>query len=236
MEGKIILIEDDASLGYLLSEYLKLKDYTVEWADNGRKGFDRILQNDYDLCILDVMMPEMDGFTLAAEIKKVKPLLPFLFLTAKSLKIDVIKGLSLGAEDYIKKPVEEEELVLRIKLILRRTGLQSSLPEKPVKPAKISLGHYSYHTENQELIFNDTVVRLTQRENELLLFLVKNQGRLCDRKEILNTLWGKPDYFNRKSMDVFISKLRKYLSGDPRISIENVHGKGFIFSIKTNQN
>lgn len=235
MEGNILLIEDDASLGYLLSEYLKFKDYAVEWADNGRKGLDFIDQNDYDLCILDVMMPEMDGFTLAAEIKKLKPSLPFLFLTAKSMKIDVIRGLSLGAEDYIKKPVDEEELVLRIKLILRRmarpAGVQSPDPHSPL----ISLGNYTFHTENQELILNDTITRLTSRENELLYYLVKNQGKLCDRKEILTTIWGKSDYFNRKSMDVFVSKLRKYLSGDPRINIENVHGKGFIFSVKSNQ-
>ncbi|MEZ4776336.1 MAG: response regulator transcription factor [Bacteroidia bacterium] len=234
MEGKILLIEDDASLGYLLSEYLKIKDYTVEWADNGRKGFELILQNHYDLCILDVMMPEMDGYTLAVEIKKNKPQLPFLFLTARSMKIDVIKGLSLGAEDYIKKPVDEEELLLRIKLILRRTGLQAQHPPSREDDQPVMLGNYAYHFKNQELTLDDTVVRLTTRENELLQFLVKNEGMLCDRKEILTTIWGKSDYFNRKSMDVFISKLRKYLSGDPRINIENVHGKGFIFSVKSN--
>ncbi|MEZ4825052.1 MAG: response regulator transcription factor [Bacteroidia bacterium] len=234
MEGKILLLEDDDSLGYLLSEYLRLKDFTVDWAGNGKKGLDLIHQKNYDLCILDVMMPEMDGFTLAAEIKKLKPSLPFLFLTAKSMKVDVIRGLSLGAEDYIKKPVDEEELVLRIKLILRRTALAARGAPPAVASPVLHLGSYIYHTENQELILNDTTTRLTGRENELLFYLVKNQGKLCDRKEILNTIWGKSDYFNRKSMDVFISRLRKYLSGDSRIQIENVHGKGFIFSVKSN--
>lgn len=227
MKNKILLVEDDTSLGYLLSEYLKFKGFEVDWKKNGVEGLLSIQEQHYDLCILDVMMPKMDGFELATKIKAVRSDLPFIFLTAKSLKIDVLKGLSMGAEDYIKKPVDEEELVLRIKIALRRNE------NDVAKTDNIDIGSYQYNLKNQQLITPSAqTIQLTTREHELLYFFVQNQGQLCDRKEILNRFWGNADYFNRKSMDVFMSKLRKYFSEDDRIVIENVRGKGFIFSVR----
>lgn len=225
MNNKILLVEDDPSLGYLLSEYLTFKGFEVDWKKNGSDGLKAIQQTTFDLCIFDVMMPQMDGFELAGEIKKINPSLPFIFLTSKSMKIDVLKGLSLGAEDYIKKPVDEEELVLRIEVVLRRS-------KNPVKNTGIiSVGKYSYHTKNQQLISPTQTIQLTIREHELLSFFLENQGQLCHRKEILNRFWDSADYFNRKSMDVFISKLRKYLAEDDTIELKNVHGKGFILEV-----
>ena len=225
MAKKILLVEDDSSLGYLLSEYLKLKGFEVEWRKNGHDGLLELQSTDFDLCIFDVMLPAMDGFELASKTRKAFPNLPFIFLTAKSLKIDTLKGLSLGAEDYIKKPVDEEELVLRIEIALRRNEI------KPPSAEKIKLGKYYFDFRNQQLESPTHNIQLTSRETDLLLFLVKNQGNLCYRKEILMQLWGNVDFFNRKSMDVYLSKLRKYLEEDASIQIKNVHGKGFIFSI-----
>lgn len=224
MKNKILLVEDDVSLGYLLSEYLKFKGFEVNWKKNGVEGLNELQQMNYDLCILDVMMPQMDGFELAKKIKTDYTNLPFIFLTAKSFKIDVLKGLSLGAEDYIKKPVDEEELVLRIEIALRRSKNNFNTSEIPI-------GKYYYNPKNQQLITPTQTIQLTIREHELLSFFIEHQGILCYRKEILNQFWGNADYFNRKSMDVFISKLRRYFSEDEAIQIKNVHGKGFIFTI-----
>lgn len=225
MGDKILLVEDDASLGYLLSEYLKFKGFDVDWRKNGVDGLKEIQRTSYDLCIFDVMMPQMDGFELASKTKIDNPNLPFIFLTAKSLKIDVLKGLSLGAEDYIKKPVDEEELVLRIQIALRRSR------NSVINSDKVLLGKYQFDRKNQQLITPTQTIQLTSRENELLAFFVKNQSVLCYRKEILKQIWGNADYFNRKSMDVFISKLRRYFAEDEAIQIKNVHGKGFIFDV-----
>ncbi|WP_158975800.1 response regulator transcription factor [Cellulophaga sp. L1A9] len=222
----ILLVEDDESLGYLLSEYLKMKGFKITWAKSGLEALKCIELDIFQLAILDVMMPEMDGFTLASKIKSQFTALPFIFLTAKSLKIDVLKGFSLGAVDYLKKPIDEEELVVRITILLSRLVPKDVIGIKLT--ATRSVGAYSFDVLNQQLKYGDTVVKLTSRETELLQFLVENKNQLCSHKDILVTIWGKNDYFNRKSLNVFISHLRKYLSQDTSIKIENIHRKGFV--------
>jgi DNA-binding response OmpR family regulator len=226
--NKIILLEDDETLGYLLTEYLKMNDFEIFWAKNGADCLKLLHQNDFDLAILDVMLPDIDGFEMAQKINAVYPDLSFLFLTARSLKIDVLKGFALGAVDYLKKPIDEEVLVVRIKALLSR------LPGKPqINKVNDSykLGDYDFNTLNQDLSYKDEKIPLTNRENQLLLYLVTHQNALCTHKEILTHLWGKNDYFNKKSLNVFITRLRKYFNKDLSIKIENVHNRGFVFKI-----
>ena len=180
-------------------------------------------QRRFDLLILDVMMPGMDGFTLGAEIHERFPEIPFLFLTAKSMKIDVLKGFSVGAVDYLKKPIDEEELVVRIETLLARLGTRD-----PGEVLDATLGRYIYDPQNQCLRFEGEELPLTTRENELLTYLVRHQNRLCSHGDILKRIWGRNDYFNRKSLNVFVTRLRKLLERDPRLRIDNVHGQGFI--------
>ncbi len=225
MTKKILLVEDDSTLGYILKEYLEMKDFSVTWTKNGLEGLQALAQSTFDLCILDVMMPEMDGFTMAKEAKILGHSIPLLFLTAKSLKVDVLKGFSLGADDYIIKPVEEEELVARIHAILKRST-STNIEETTL----FTIGNYEFDSSNQKLSYQGEDKYLTERESQVLKLLCINKGNLLSRKYVLQAIWGKSDYFNRRSMDVFISKLRKYLSKDDRIQIMNVHGSGFILS------
>ncbi|MBD0779823.1 response regulator transcription factor [Maribacter sp. ANRC-HE7] len=225
----ILLVEDDASLGYLLTEYLRMKDFDVIWEKEPTKVVDLIQSNKFDLAILDVMMVQMDGFTLAADIAKRYPDLPFIFLTARSLKVDVLKGFSLGALDYLKKPIDEEELVVRILALLDRLKRTS---DHAGENTIFNIGMYRLNSSTQELFFESEVIHLTSRESELLKYLASHPNELCGHKGILETLWGNNDYFNRKSLNVFITHLRKYLAHDPTLRIENVHGRGFI--LKTN--
>ena len=226
--NKIILLEDDVTLGYLLTEYLKMNAFEIFWAKNGTDCLKLLEQENFDLAILDVMLPDIDGFAMAQKINALYPDLAFLFLTARSLKIDVLKGFSLGAVDYLKKPIDEEVLVVRIKALLSR------LPGKPqINKVNDSykLGDYDFNTLNQDLSYKDEKIPLTNRENQLLLYLVTHQNALCTHKEILTHLWGKNDYFNKKSLNVFITRLRKYFNKDLSIKIENVHNRGFVFKI-----
>jgi DNA-binding response OmpR family regulator len=172
------------------------------------------------------MMPELDGFSLGAEIHERYPDIPFLFLTAKSMKIDVLKGFSVGAVDYLKKPIDEEELVVRIETLLTRLGGSSS-----EEVALSNLGSYQYDPQNQCLRFEGEEISLTTRENELLSYLIRHRNRLCTHADILKRIWGRNDYFNRKSLNVFITRLRKLLENDPNLKIENVHGQGFILRV-----
>ena len=224
-DPSILLVEDDQTLGYLLKEYLGMKGFEMTWTQNGVQALEKLIDHSYDLAILDVMMPEMDGFTLAKRITEEYPELPFIFLTARSLKIDVLKGFSLGAIDYLKKPVDEEELVVRIQNLLR---LVNTAPGEEVLPDSFDIGEYLYEPAELRLTFKGKEQRLTSRENELLHFLVKRMNRVCKHKDILNAIWGKSDYFNRKSLNVFITRLRKYLEDDPAVSLENVHNEGFV--------
>ncbi|SDF38119.1 response regulator transcription factor [Cellulophaga baltica] len=226
----ILLVEDDESLGYLLSEYLKMKNFLVTWVKSGLEAVAIIETDVFQLAILDVMMPEMDGYTLASKMKSQFPELPFLFLTARSLKIDVLKGFSLGAVDYLKKPIDEEELVVRINVLLDRLVPKENLSQE--SNTLLSIGGYKFDVTNQQLKYQDAVIKLTSREAELLQLLVENKNQLCSHKDILVRLWGKNDYFNRKSLNVFVSHLRKYLSYDSAIKLENIHRKGFILLVK----
>ncbi|HMC00229.1 MAG TPA: response regulator transcription factor [Flavobacteriaceae bacterium] len=228
IENKIILVEDDEALGYLLSEYLGMNNFNVSWTKTGTECLKMLMSNTFNLCILDVMLPDIDGFGLAKEIKDKYPSLPFIFLTARSLKIDVLKGFSLGAVDYLKKPIDEEELVVRINNLLSR--LQVPKPQKN-ESSILEVGSYTFNPKNQELVFNNEVTSLTKKENELLLYLIKHKNSLCTHRDILVSIWGKNDYFNKKSLNVFITHLRKHLKNDPSIKIENVHNQGFILKI-----
>ncbi len=230
MENKknILLVEDDDSLGYLLSEYLQIKGFGISWAKNGNLALQKLEKEKFDLAILDVMMPEMDGFTLAEKMKLIYPEIPFIFLSAKSLKIDVLKGFSKGAEDYLKKPIDEEELVIRINILLK--NLSNKETEISIKE-EIQFGKYYYKPMQQTLEFGDNKVSLTSRENELLRYLSSKPNEICTHQELLKNIWGTNDYFTRRSLNVFVSRLRKYLETEPSIKIENIHNTGFIFRI-----
>lgn len=222
----LLLVEDNETLGYILKEYLEMKNLQVTLERDGKAGLKAFKKHAYDLCILDVMMPEMDGFTLAAELRAIEPGIPIIFLTAKALKVDKLKGFNIGADDYIVKPVDEEELLARIKAILRRTKNGSDHP----KTLSYEIGDYQFDFSNQKLIRAGKEQILTEREAQLLRLLCENKGKLLSRRQVLNTLWNNNDYFTRRSMDVFISRLRKYLSEDPNIKINNVYGSGFILT------
>ncbi len=228
---KILLVEDDESLGYLLSEYLKIKNFDIIWSKNGTSALEILHRDYFDLIIIDVMMPEMDGFTLANIIKQQFTETPFIFLTARSLKIDVLKGFSLGAVDYLKKPIDEEELVVRLNTLLNTLSVKKLSSNNDQN--EFLIGDYVYNKDNSQLVYKaDVVQQLTFRENKLLNLLVLKQNELCSHKEILNNIWGKNDFFSKKSLNVFVSRLRKYLSSDSSIKIENIHNQGFILKIE----
>lgn len=223
---RVLLAEDDKSLGYVLQEYLTMNGYNVQLASDGKEGLKLYQRGAFDICILDIMMPIMDGFTLASEIRKMDEDIPIVFLTAKSLKVDKLKGFNVGADDYLVKPVDEEELSARIRAIVRR----SKKPEKQTGQV-YELGSYSFDYQNQRLSLGREQITITQKEAQILKALCDNEGNILDRNTALREMWGQSDYFNGRSMDVFISKLRKYLSKDPSISIQNVHGRGFILKV-----
>ena len=220
----LLLVEDNDTLGYVLREYLEMKGYQLSLAKDGRAGLNTFRKESFDLCILDVMMPEMDGFTLAEELRHLDPRVPIIFLTAKSLKVDKLKGFNLGADDYIVKPVDEEELVARIKAVLRRSV--NSVDQ----PISYQIGTYQFDYSNQKLTYQGKEQLLTEREAQLLRLLCQHKGRLLARRHVLKDIWNNNDYFTRRSMDVFISRLRKYLGKDENIKITNVYGSGFILT------
>ena len=219
---RILLVEDNQTLGYALKTYLEMHHFTVTLETDGLKGKEAFLNHTFDLCVVDVMMPEMDGFTLAEEIKRINLEVPLVFLTARSMKIDKLQGFQKGADDYIVKPVDEEELIARIRAILRRAG-----PRKHAQ-ALYTIGMLRFDLQSRRLVSAEESVVLTEKEAELLRMLCEKKNQLLDRKVALMELWGKVDYFNRRSMDVHMAKLRKYLALDAKISLTNVHGKGYI--------
>ncbi len=221
----ILLVEDSTDLGYLLSEYLRMKNFKISWFADGESALKNLDTVKYDLAILDITMPGMDGFALAEQIKERFPELPFLFLTARSLKVDVLKGFYIGAVDYLKKPIDEEELVIRIENLLSRMVVRTTAGEKATI---FKIGRYTFNVINQELMFENEALHLTTKESELLHYLVVRKNKLCSHKDILIKLWGANDYFNKKSLNVFITRLRKYLEMDDSLSIDNIHGQGFI--------
>jgi len=219
---RILLVEDNQTLGYALKTYLEMHHFTVTLETDGLKGKEAFLNHTFDLCVVDVMMPEMDGFTLAEEIKRINLEVPLVFLTARSMKIDKLQGFQKGADDYIVKPVDEEELIARIRAILRRAG-----PRKHAQ-ALYTIGTLQFDLQSRRLVSAEESVVLTEKEAELLRMLCEKKNQLLDRKVALMELWGKVDYFNRRSMDVHMAKLRKYLALDASISLTDVHGKGYI--------
>jgi DNA-binding response OmpR family regulator len=221
----ILLVEDDNSLGYILKEYLEMHSFTIVLAKDGEQGLQVFNRLHFDLCILDVMLPKKDGFTLAYEIKQLDENMPVIFLTSKALKIDKLKGFKLGADDYILKPVDEEELIARIEAVLRRANV---ITHK--ESATFTIGRYIFDYSNQTLIIGNKKQPVTAKEAAVLKLLCEHKGRILDRKNALKKLWGESDFFTRRSMDVFISHLRRYLSDDPSVEIKNVHGKGYVLN------
>lgn len=223
----ILLAEDDINLGQLLQTYLKTKGFEVSLAQNGKIAFEKFNKEQFDFCIFDVMMPEMDGFTLAKEIREIDKKIPILFLTAKSMKENKLEGFSIGADDYMTKPFQMEELLARINAILRRVVDNTNDENK-----ELSVGIIKYEPEFRILHLKDGEKKLTTKENQLLQLLVKNKNEILDRNATLRAIWGDDNYFNGRSMDVYIAKLRKTLKEDPSIEIMNVHGKGFKLIVK----
>jgi DNA-binding response OmpR family regulator len=220
----ILLVEDDANLGSLLQEYLIDKGFPTDLATDGQKGWQSFVDKEYDLCIFDVMMPKKDGFSLAKEVRMSGRDVPIIFLTAKSMKEDTMQGFRVGADDYVTKPFDREELLLRIEAILRRYKKQ---PDAPEESKVFHVGQYIFDYSHQQLSANDKSARLTSKESELLKLFCQNLNQPISRSFALKTIWGDDSYFNARSMDVYITKLRKYLREDPSIQIMNLHGEGF---------
>ncbi len=224
---KILLVEDDKNLGYILSECLSMKEFEVTWVKDGGEALTMLKKNPYALCILDVMLPSMDGFSLAEEITASAAKLPYIFLTAKNHKVDKLKGFKLGCDDYITKPVDEEELVARIHAVLKRTGR----PMEGTTANPIPFSRSVFHVATQLLEIEGSVLKMTSKESEMLLSLLNHRNTLLDRETALKKIWGSNDYFNRRSMDVIISRLRKHLAPDTGVKITNIHGKGYMLEI-----
>jgi DNA-binding response OmpR family regulator len=220
----LLLVEDDANLGSLLQEYLTDKGFPTDLATDGQKGWQCFVDKVYDLCIFDVMMPKKDGFSLAKEVRMSGRDVPIIFLTAKSMKEDTMQGFRVGADDYVTKPFDREELLLRIEAILRRYKKQ---PDSREDSKVYQIGQYQFDYSHQQLSANDKSARLTSKESELLRLFCQNLNQPISRSYALKTIWGDDSYFNARSMDVYITKLRKYLREDPSIQIMNLHGEGF---------
>jgi len=219
---KILLCEDDENLGMLLNEYLQTKGFETELCLDGEAGYKAFTSNSYDFCILDIMMPKKDGFSLAQDIRKLNSNVPILFLTAKTLKEDVLEGFKIGGDDYVTKPFSMEELLYRIEAILRRICVKKSRITSEYK-----LGKFTFDTQKQLLIIDGKVTKLTTKECELLTMLAQNANNILERNYALKTIWVEDNYFNARSMDVYITKLRKLLKDDPNVEIINIHGKGY---------
>ena len=226
---KILLVEDDNNFGSILRDYLTLHSYETTLAKNGIEGLEKFRKHNYDLCILDVMMPFKDGFSLASDIRAINDEVPLIFLTAKSLKEDVIKGFKIGADDYLIKPFDSEILLFKIKSIFKR---KISLKKATDNKVDYIFSSFRYNSKFRELQFkNDKPVTLSPKEGKLLTLMLDNMNDLTTREEALVKIWNDDNYFTSRSMDVYVTKIRKYLSKDPKIKIENIHGKGFKFSI-----
>jgi two-component system OmpR family response regulator len=231
MGYKILLVEDDMNFGDVLRSYLEMHDYDVTLATDGEAGYDAFKKGSYDLCITDVMMPKKDGFTLAKEIRSHNREMPIIFLTAKVLKEDVLEGFKIGADDYITKPFNSEELLFRIKAVLRRA---SKPEEDPENQREFVIGNYHFDYVLRTLTFkpDGTSERLSPKEAQLLRLFCFRINDVLQRSEALNKIWEDDNYFTARSMDVFITKIRKYLSKDPKIEIQNIHGNGFRMYVK----
>ena len=226
--SKILLVEDDESFGYILKEYLGLHGLNTVWIKNGDTAIQKIKEDDFDLCILDIMLPGANGLEIAKSLKAISPSVPFIFLTAKSLKTDKLKGFQAGCDDYEVKPVDEELLLAKIRAILNRVSTNKS----PLAVEEVyTLGEYVFNSSNQTLSYGDEIKVLSPKETALLKLLLDYKNRLVERKYILKQIWGVADLFSRKTMDVFVTRIRKYLSRDSSLKIMNIHNKGFILYV-----
>ena len=223
----ILLAEDDLNLGVLLVDFLETEGYVVKLCKDGELALKAFQNQSFDICLLDVMMPNMDGFTLAKEIKLIDKNIPIIFITAKSLKEDKLIGYNLGADDYITKPFDEEELLWKIKAVIRR--IPEAIYEN--KSEIIAIGKFTFDFSNQSLTIAGKTKRITEKECDILRYLSSHRNHVIKREEMLKELWGENDYFLGRSLDVFITKMRKYLKDDSDLSIENVFGVGFIFNV-----
>ena len=224
---KILYVEDDETLSFITKDNLARKGFEVTHVNNGIDAFNLFSNESFDICLFDVMLPKMDGFDLAHKVRSTNKEIPILFITAKTLPEDRIKGLLIGADDYIVKPYTMEELVLRIKVFLKRKHITESDKENTIS----KIGNNIFDWENLRIIVNGIEHKITYREAELLKFFVENRNSVVTRERILNVLWGDNDYFAGRSLDVFITRIRKYFKSNPKISIENKHGVGFVFKV-----
>ncbi|WP_205503186.1 response regulator transcription factor [Rufibacter psychrotolerans] len=222
---RLLLVEDDPNFGMVLKDYLELHDYDVTLCTDGLQGWRMFQKEAFAACILDVMMPLKDGFSLAADIKKADPLMPVIFLTAKAMKADMLEGFRLGADDYITKPFDSEILLCKLKAILQRKAVPTTA-EKPAA-TEYQLGHYHFNAKTRLITHHGDTQKLSPKEAELLLLLCQYLNDVLPREVALSKIWKDDNYFTARSMDVFVTKLRKYLKGDPRVEIINVHGNGF---------
>lgn len=219
---KILLVEDDLSFGSVLKDYLTLRDFEVHHSKNGEEGLEDFKQKEYDLCLLDVMMPKKDGFTLAKEIKAIRSDVPIIFLTAKGMREDMLQGYKLGADDYITKPFDSELLLYKIKAVLQR-----KYPDEKAEMDEFQILDYHFNFKLRLLTKDGVTHKLSPKENELLKMMCQNLNDITYRDEALRKIWKSDDYFSSRSMDVYIAKLRKYFKDDPRVEIANIHGEGF---------
>ncbi len=220
----IFMVEDDRNFGAVMRSYLNIHDYEVSWAEDGADAMTLFESQEFDLCILDVMLPHVDGFTIAREIRKRDESIPIIFLTAKTLKKDILEGFRIGADDYITKPFDSEILLLKIKAIMKRNRNMASESEQEL----YRIGKYVFNSATRVIHSDDEEHRMSPKESELLKLLCIYMNKVLPRDEALNSIWGEESYFTTRSMDVFISKLRKYLKGDASVAIETVHGSGYI--------
>jgi DNA-binding response OmpR family regulator len=228
-KARILLCEDDTNLGSVLKNYLELNDFDVVLERDGRLGLAAFQREKFDICLLDVMMPNMDGFKLAEEIRDVDPDIPLFFLSAKTMKEDVIQGYKLGADDYITKPFDSEVLLLKIQAMLKRNEEQN----RETQNREYTLSTYHFNPKLRQLSHNDITQTLSPKENDLLRLLAEHLNDLLPREQALKKIWGSDTYFNGRSMDVYIAKLRKYLKDDPNLEIVNIHGNGFRLVVKS---
>ena len=226
----IFLVEDDLSFGAVLKSYLEINDYEVTWVDDGKPALDRFRNGEYQICILDVMLPNVDGFTIGTEIRKINRDIPMVFLTAKNMKEDILKAYNLGADDYITKPFDTEVLLCKIQAIIKRQSVQLIREENT-----FNIGSYEFDSKLRSIIRHGEKQKLSPKEADLLKLLCQNKNELLSRETALNKIWGEDGYFTARSMDVFITKLRKYLKDDPNIEIKNIHGSGFLLEVKPGQ-
>ena len=226
---KVLLVEDDLSFGSVLKSFLEINDYQVDWVDDGKYAFEHFKKGEFNICILDIMLPHVDGFTIASEIRLINPDVPIIFLTAKKLKEDVLKGYGVGGDDYITKPFDTDILLAKIKAIIARRDFQSATKDI------YNIGQFVFNARLRTLASNDMETKLSPKEAELLELLASNPNELINRELALKKIWTSDNYFTARSMDVYITKLRRYLAADPSIIIKNIHGAGFQLVTKDNK-